>query len=340
MKQKWYVASGYGDGKNPDILLFVADGCGRMEKRDALVQGDCPSFLCAAGERIFAASERSDKAVITSYRIEGEKLYKEHVIEFPGKGLCHLAADGQMLYAGCYLSGEWYVIDQELKQVYYVYREGTHIHWSTCIGGQALLVTDLGQDLVLRFSIKDGVPENKPEKFFMKKGCGPRQAIYDDKNHKVVVINELDSTIAFGNGIAGMGKPGLENPEPGKCGSEKPDAGKKWEPEYRNATQRKYAENYPGGAWQSDDNKLFVANRGADTIAVFDMENDFCFLGEWDCRGCWPRYLYGADSKLIFAACQKSNAIQSFVWQDNRLQPADSLPLTGASCMLAAPYLR
>ena len=50
------------------------------------------------------------------------------------------------------------------------------------------------------------------------------------------------------------------------------------------------------------DNRVFVANRGADTIAVFDVETARGWLSrvtEFDCGGAWPRDLTVRDRPAV-----------------------------------------
>ena len=366
MQQKWYVASGYGNGKDADILLFTADASGKMEIEDAVIQGACPSFLCVADEKVFVASECSDKAIITSFRVEKGKLMPEKQIEFPGRGLCHLTAGKQVLYASCYQSGELYVIDHKLKYASRCYYGSSHIHGSVCVGEHELLAVDLGRNVVLKFDLRKGILANRlmqenaanclmqenvadrlmqenaanrlmqenaanrgitqdgnsersgqsdrcegfPERIALREDSGPRQVLYDERSQKIIVINERGNSVAVGGREA-------------------------WcrELTYRNATQTRGDVNYPGGASIDDNGRLFVANRGADTIAVFHITENLKFLGEWSCIGHWPRHLYCADDGLVFAACEKSNELRSFIWEADRLYPAEAVSLVRAACV-------
>lgn len=341
MQKKWYVASGYGNGREADILLFTADINGRMEIEDTVTQGDCPSFLCVADGKVFVASERSDKAVITSFCVEKEKLIPEKRIEFSGRGLCHLMTGKKLLYAGCYQSGELYVIDHKLKNASCCYSGGIHIHGSVCVGERELLAVDLGRNDILRFDLREGTWQKRlmqvseanrtirsdndlegqseqeyafeelPERIVLRAESGPRQVLYDEKSQKIIVINEKGNSVAFGNRET-------------------------WHRKltYRKATQAMCDANYPGGACMDGNGRLFVANRGADTIAVFNIEEDLKFLSEWNCMGHWPRHLYYAEDGLIFAACEKSNELRSFIWKTDRLYPAETVPLVRAACVV------
>lgn len=91
-------------------------------------------------------------------------------------------------------------------------------------------------------------------------------------------------------------------------------------------------QNYPGGACLGPDGTLFVANRGADTVAALRAEGGALrLLGEWPAGGRWPRWT-ACRGGVVLAACQHSGRVCSYLWQSGRLRPAGALALEGASC--------
>lgn len=311
MKTRYYIASGYGDGKHPDILLFTAGETGKIEVADAIVQGSCPSFLCKMGDYVYAASELEEKAVITSYKICKSKIIRIADREFEGRGLCHLSAVGEYLYASCYRSGELYIADAKLNKITLCYRGSgkSHIHWSTPWDSETLYVTDLGEDQILKLQKERDASVFFIEKIPLKTGSGPRQILFSKDRKRAIVIHELDSTVSFGEGALWYEKLFAVN-----------------------ATGRNTASNYPGGACMNFGGQLFLANRGENTIAVFG--NDHVLTGEWDCQGVWPRHLLFSDPDLLLVACERSNTINSFLWDGCGLEFKDSFTLEGASCVI------
>ena len=62
--------------------------------------------------------------------------------------------------------------------------------------------------------------------------------------------------------------------------------------------------------------RLFVANRGPDTVSVFDRQGDHLVrVGEFSCGGAWPRDLTVAAGAL-WVANERSNAITAFAFDD------------------------
>ena len=47
---QYYLASGYSHGQKDDMVLFWAEGSGKMEIVSTYRQGDSPSFLCTMGK--------------------------------------------------------------------------------------------------------------------------------------------------------------------------------------------------------------------------------------------------------------------------------------------------
>ena len=142
-------------------------------------------------------------------------------------------------------------------------------------------------------------------------GGGPRQLLCLPGDGVAVVLEN-------GNGLLV-----LEGPAQG------------WRARQRLAATAATGENYPGGACLAPDGTLFLANRGADTLAAFRPEKTGLVpLGEWPAGGCWPRWVTAAGA-YVLAACQKSGLITCHRWDGERLTPCGVLALHGASCLVA-----
>lgn len=318
--ENYYLASGYGDGQQADMVLFICDSAGRMEVVSTYTQGDSPSFLCTSGERIYAVSECLEYAAVTSYVIQNGKLVSENRIRFEGAGLCHLYAGEKVLYASCYGSGQVYVLDEKLANILYRYEGGkdTHMHWTAIPDGKHLMAADCGTDRLLIFPLKNEAPEGEVREILLEEGSGPRQILYDRKTDYTIIINEHNGTIFFTKGRMWDNTWTVEGVT-GFMGS-------------RPATKRRNGENYPGGACISLSSELFVANRGADTVAVFDLKEGGAYRGEWNCGGSWPRHLHITEENILFAACERSNQVNGFFWKGGQLSLTGSIPLTRAAC--------
>ncbi|MDE7330753.1 MAG: lactonase family protein [Lachnospiraceae bacterium] len=322
----YYLASGYSHGQKDDLILFRVSGSGKMEIISACRQGDSPSFLCTMGKKIYAVSEQPAYAAVTAYILQKGKLAPVKRIEFAGAGLCHLYAGEKVLYASCYGSGHMYVLDDQLRDILYCHdgRKGfkgmaSRMHWTVMPDRNTLLAADCGSSRVYVYSLRDGVPYGSVGEIPLKEGSGPRQILFDRKTESAVIVNEQEGTLLFAKSRFWEQKTGNF---PGELAESIP------------TTQRRSSGNYPGGACINSRGELFVANRGENTIGMFRLGGRCSYLGEWDCSGIWPRYLHAAEENLLFAACERSGQVNSFLQRDGRLLLADSIPLSGAACVV------
>lgn len=323
--EQYYLASGYSHGQKDDMILFQADGSGKMEIVSAYRQGDSPSFLCTAGKRIYAVSECASYASVTAYELQKGKITLIKRMTFAGAGLCHLCAGENMLYASCYGSGQIYVLDNQLREILYCYEgrrdleETSHMHWTAMADPNILLGADCGRDRIYAFSLKGGIPHGRVREIPLKKGSGPRQILFDRERQVTVIVNEQDGTLLFSKSTFWRQREGNFP----------------WETaEIVSATQRKGHRNYPGGACINSRGEVFAANRGENTIGVFAPDGGYRYRGEWGCGGNWPRYLHVTEENILFAACERSGRVNSFLYRDGQLLQSDNIPLYGAACVV------
>lgn len=309
MNKSWYIASGYGNGQDQDVVIFSMEENGKLTIEKSYTFATSPSYVCVNGKDIFIASENEKNAMFYWVNIKQGSLELKKQINFSGKGLCHLIFDGSLVYAQCYGSGEMYAVDILTGKIEYCYKgvEVSRMHWGTFVDKNRLYVTDLGNDEILEFYVDERKIQIK-KCYPMPKMSGPRQLLCDEK--KYILINEKNGTVAF---------------------SKNTDIAGKWI--IHECTSEYEKENYPGGACLNSNGELFVGNRGANTIVVFAKEEPYGKIGEWECKGSWPRYLHFVKENYLLVAFQKSNEICSFYWSDNELKFLDSIPLTGASCI-------
>lgn len=334
--KKRLFASGYGDGINADILLLEADGEGNLQIISGVCAKDAPSFLTyhRQSETLYSVSELPVAAKITAWKMCGERFVREKELEVPGTGLCHLCQGERGLWGSCYGSGTFFAVDYALTRVLWQFEsKGGHAHWiESGFSDGILLAADLGKDLLWKFR-EDMTAANLPESRRLPKGSGPRQILRCAEEDVCAVICEQSGEIIMFSG-------------------ETPDAQNEI---YRGRTTRLPEENYPGGACAGRGGIIFTANRGADTIAVFDVgraksgaridarraDTDAsdvsvqeAFQGEWPCGGCWPRFLASDGGGFVYAACQKSGNVVSLRHDGGMLCVRDRISLEGASCII------
>ena len=179
-------------------------------------------------------------------------------------------------------------------------QEGPHCH---CVAispdNRRLVAVDLGADRLFSYafdaqagSLRSDSETETPA------GAGPRHAVFHPNGRMLYVTGELDSTLlAFS-----VSDDGLD------LAASMP------------ATQRKAdSRNYPSGILVTPDgHHLLVANRGADTIAVFwlDPRSGLPTLkAEYDCGGAFPRAIrFDRAARRLAVANQKSDGVALFDW--------------------------
>ena len=156
-------------------------------------------------------------------------------------------------------------------------QDGSHVHQAVLGPQDEVLVTDLGADEVISYRLVDGRLVD-PVVSATPPGAGPRHLVLlpDDR---VAVSGELDSTLLLAR----------------RDGRQIVD----WWPVP--ATGRELTgRNYPSDLLVSTDSTtLYLANRGADTVAVFTA--DGVPVTEFDC-GAWPRQMSLGATRLFVAA--------------------------------------
>jgi 6-phosphogluconolactonase (cycloisomerase 2 family) len=175
-------------------------------------------------------------------------------------------------------------------------QEGPHAHSSTPTP-DGLLVADLGVDTVYRYrvdpatgALTDGTPVLR-----LPAGSGPRHLVHTGQN--VHVVGELSGTLNSFARVDGAWQ------EAGSEATSVVEGGLPSEVDIR-------------GRW------LYVANRGPDTIAVFDTASGRPVrVGEVSTGGSWPRHFVIVD-RFLYLANERSSTVVTFA-----LDPATGLPV-------------
>lgn len=247
-----------------------------------------PSYVISQGDFLYAVNETEDGSV-SSY--DRTTLTLLSTVPTGGVWPCHLAyhPDGYVIAAN-YGSGSVSVhpvADGSLRAYTdLVLHSGSgprrdrqdtpHPHQIVVGPDGSVTVVDLGIDRLVHYRLiggqlsVTGATELPP-------GTGPRHYVTHSSGRQYLV-GELSSEVLL-----------LES---GRVIATAPATGKP-------------AENLPSAIRLHND-LLYVANRGADTISVFDLS--LTRLAEVDCGGAWPRDLVVADD-LIHVANQNSNTV-------------------------------
>lgn len=174
-------------------------------------------------------------------------------------------------------------------------QEAAHPH-QAFFNGEALIVIDLGADLVREFALNlDGAGDvvRETQATPVPPGTGPRHGVVLPDG-RLAISGELGETLITGQpggGISGWAKvrsTRLEGP-----------AKTRWE------------RNYPGDIKRSQDGQfVYLANRSHDTLATFDVSGDAPRLvSEIDTGVHWPQHILVLHNHVLVAGWDSSRVV-------------------------------
>lgn len=230
-----------------------------------------------------------------------------------GKVACHLSVSNGAVYAVNYVSGSVIRMPDVLRQ-----HRGSSIHPTRqcdahphCVtlspDGKYLLATDLGMDKVLVYD-QNLVLQSDVS---MRSGCGPRHLAPHGDGVHVFCANELDSTVSVLKYHSGTLE--LTNTV--------------------SALPRDFAGESTAGAIRCIGDRVYVSNRGHDTIAEFLFTGGTLQPRRWiSAYGQCPRDFY-IRGGLLIVANQLSNNVSLIRLEDGVL--LSSLDIPTPLCVLA-----
>lgn len=322
-------------------LAWLNTRTGRLGGGSAAVEASGPSFLAMHpdGAKVYAVSERAEGAL--SWFAAGEGWASVTLGETPtgGGSPCHVMVHpaGRHIIASNYADGSVSVhpIDGDSTPGAAVARlagkgsgpvedrqAGPHAH-STAMGpeGRYLLIADLGADVIRVHPFDPDAPEPVGEErdpIRLEPGTGPRHMAVSPAGF-VYVAGELDARVHIVRWGATAEVLGAVE-----------------------ASQAKGEEAvYPSEiALSASGQRLYVANRGADTVTTFAVEEggaSLRFLEEVETGGEWPRHFAVVDSHIVVAN-QNSGTITSLPIDGSGVAqaPIDRLSVPDPACILPA----
>lgn len=304
------------------------DTCsGSLSNPEMVAETPNPTFLAVHpdGKHLYAVNEinsfngAGNMGSITAFKIGAEGGLQELNRQASGgSGPCHLAIDagGRLLAVANYVGGSMSVFkiggdgSIGLRPVIFRYRGSSvnsarqdkpHAHGVTFSrDGRRLFLCDLGTDKIMAYGIvggKDGSvsPSNIPFAS-ARPGAGPRHMVFNSKEDRAYVVNELDSTVSvFSCSGGALAEIQTLSMLPGDF------AGKNTAAEIG---------LHPSGKF------LYASNRGHDSIAVFQVSRktgELSLNGNVKCGGKNPRaFGITPSGKWFLVANQDSDMVSIF----------------------------
>jgi 6-phosphogluconolactonase len=290
-----------------------------------------PSFVAGHGDVLYAVNEL-DEGGLTAFRVHDDLSLTE-LGRWPTGGSfpCHVAVDpgGSHVVVSNYGSGSvaTYPIGPDGVPVgrgdlvahqgrgrHPERQEGPHAH-SASPTSDGVLAVDLGVDTVFRYRVEpatgalsDGTPVLR-----LPAGTGPRHLVHTGQ--RLHVVGELSATLNSFACVDGAWQ---------ETGTEATSVVEGAAP----------SEVDIYGQW------IYVANRGPDTIAVFDTASGRPVrVGEVPTGGSWPRHFAIVDG-FLYVANERSHTVVAFALDPATGLPVptgDILPTPSPTCILPWP---
>ena len=254
---------------------------------------------------LFATGE-ANPGTVSSLRWDTDgTLSLLSTVKTTGDGACHVAVspDGAYAIVASYRTGLLSVVgvnangtvSEVLDTVQFAgtgpvtdRQEGPHAHQVVFVGDE-VLSCDLGSDQIHRLRLDDRgalIPAGDPIK--LPAGSGPRHLVVVEDH--LVVACELSGELWL---VA--------------------HDGDDWRPVAGIDTSTREGHVQPSGI-AADGTRVFVANRGVDTVGVFDLApavSELTRIAEFDCGGAWPRDI-SVDGGLLWVSNQNSDTVTLF----------------------------
>ena len=322
-KVREILVSGYGQGAETEtesgtgkedkatISLYTMTEQLNFEKeiwKDTVI---APTFLCTYQDMCFGIREEGQSGSVLCYQREDDKYILRDELSLEGGSLCHIIYQpvNHTLYCSFYNTGHVAAVKVDqyhfLKVLSFFQIEPEETDGLTrahcCVlepNGTRVFTTNIALDRIYVYETEDGrlSANSFCEYVQLEKGIGPRHLKFHPVLNYLYLITEYSNEV-----LAFLYE--KENAEP------------KIKLLQRITT---LPDNFVGKSYGSslDISKngrfLYAANRGADTIAVFEINADGTLKKVQDasCGGEWPRHIsLTRDDAGIMIANQNSNDV-------------------------------
>jgi 6-phosphogluconolactonase len=349
MTQSFFFACGYTKPVEPGIHAFsFNEETGAMTSVGSYIGIDSPSFLVVHPNKkwLYVVSETGQSShgvlgSVWSFRFEREPFFIEPINQVTTQGdwPCHLGFDrlGKWLVATNYGTGNAAIYpiheDGSLGEMTdFVQHQGTgpntarqegpHAHSSIFTpDNRFLIIADLGADHLAVYTLDHSNGKLSLHEFIKTHpGAGPRHFAFHPNGKWFYAANELNSTVTCYEYNA-SNKSFLEKGSLSTIPTDSP-------------------ENIVADIHiNSAGNRLYISNRGHNSIAVFDINNTgvLALVSIPSCGGNWPRnFALSQNENFVLVANQYSNevcALPILKSKDALGSPVSSVSVMGASCV-------
>lgn len=321
-KDREIIISGYGPGetKEASIGLFELTDALKVEEELWRDRVTAPSFLCTYHEMCFGIKEESNDASVLCYERTDAGFILRDELKLNGDGLCHITYQpkSQVLYCSFYGTGHIAAVkvkDYHFGNVISFIKmnpdEDTELTRAHCSAlepaGTGVLVSNIALDRIYIFESLDGalVPNPYKEYVQLPKGIGPRHLKFHPLLNFLYLITEYSNEIYVFLYEKSESCPNLTLLQ----------------------TISTISEDFKGESYGSsldiskDGRFLYAANRGANTISVYDIGTDGLLtkIQETFCGGNWPRHIALTKDDYGLMVCnQYSNEVVVFNVDENK----------------------
>ncbi len=290
-----FLLSGYGEYPSQTLALY-SHHKGQVERKwfSSIVNA---SFVCEYEGYLFTITEEQDYAVIyLMQRVDnGYVLLDQKRID--GGCLCHITYSSlnKALFGACYETGTLFSVQVEdntfgelLYQEVQSLGNADQLTRAHCVllnkAETQLAVVNIALDLVYLYDINEGYLTCK-DQIALPKGTGPRHAVYSEDESLLYIITEYSNEIYL---YSAMTKQLLQRTTT-------------LSPEFLGNS------NCSTLCFSKDYKHLYAANRGADTIALFQVNKDgsLTWLKEFSCGGKHPRHMMISKDANYLMICNQ-----------------------------------
>lgn len=274
-----------------------------------------PSFLITSPDRrtVYAVLER-DEGLVAAWRVGGHQWEPLGSQPTGGASPCHLALspDGRHLVASNYASGSLAVhpvgpggalgprsdlVQHEGSGPVAGRQDGPHAHEAVFTPSGHVVSCDLGADAVISYRLDPDTGRlSEVSRLRLAPGTGPRHIAYAPDGSSAWVVSELASTVV----VCAVDGPSLTFVR--AMSARAPGA-----------TGENLTAEVLGSA---DGRRVYISNRGDDTLTRFDVTGagrSLGYAGAVACGGHWPRFLgWGPGQRTLVVTNERSSTITTF----------------------------